>query len=137
MTLVLDASAALELVMARPERLSVAALLQHYDWVIAPSLFVYEVANALWKYRRLLKIKPRDLQERLSQAVALVDELVPAGDLHLEALRLACEIDSPAYDAAYLTAARRRKAAILSLDRRITEAALRLGIQIAGSWLRP
>jgi len=51
-TLVLDASAALELVMARPERLSVAALLQHYDWMIAPSLFVYEVANALWNYRR-------------------------------------------------------------------------------------
>ena len=132
MTLVLDASAALELVMARPERLSIATLLQRHDWVIAPSLFAYEVANALWKYHRLVKIKQRDLQERLLQAIALVDELVPARDLYQDALRLACEIESPAYDAAYLAAARRRKAAILSMDRRITEAASRLGIRIAG-----
>jgi hypothetical protein len=40
----MDASAALELVIARLERLSIAALLQHFDWVVAPSLFAYEVA---------------------------------------------------------------------------------------------
>jgi len=136
-TLVLDASAALALVIARPERLSIAAILQHPDWVLAPSLFVYEVANSLSKYRRLLGVKWKDLQERYRQAIGLADELIPAGDLHLEALRLACQLGCPADDAFYLAAAKRRRAAILSLDRRILAAAERLGIAVAGSWLRP
>ncbi len=137
MTLVLDASAALALVVARPERLSIAAILQHPDWVLAPSLFVYEIANSLVKYHRLLRVKWKDLQERYRQAIALADELIPGGDLHLEALHLACQLGCSADDAFYLAAARRRKAAILSLDRRLIEAAARLGIPVAGSWLRP
>jgi predicted nucleic acid-binding protein len=136
-TLVLDAGAALALVIARPERLSVAAILQHPDWVLAPSLFVYEVANTLSKYHRLLGIKWKELQDRYRQTIALADELIPAGDLHVEALRLACQLGCPADDAFYLAAAHRRKAAILSLDRRIIHAAARLGIPVAESWLRP
>jgi predicted nucleic acid-binding protein len=101
-----------------------------------PSLFVYEVANILSKYHRLLRIKWKDLQDRYRQAVALADELIPAGDLHLEALHLACQLGLPADDAFYLAAARRRKAAILTLDRCLIDAAARLGIPIAGSWLR-
>jgi predicted nucleic acid-binding protein len=137
MTLVLDASAALALVVARPEHLSIAAILQHPDWVLAPSLFVYEVANILSKYHRLLRIKWKDLQDRYRLAIALADELIPAANLHLEALRLACQLGFPADDAFYLAAARRRKAAILTVDRRLIGAAERLGIPIAGSWLRP
>ena len=137
MTLVLDASAALAMVMALPERLSIAAILQHPDWVLAPSLFVYEVANSMSKYHRLLKVKWKDLQDRYRQAIALADELIPAGDLHLEALHLACQLECSADDAFYLAAAKRRKAAILSLDRRVIVAAERLGIPVAGNWLRP
>ncbi len=137
MTLVLEASTALALVLARPERLSIAAILQHPDWVLAPSLFVYEVANSLSKYHRLLRVKWKDLQERYRQAIGLADELIPAGDLHLEALHLACQLGCPADDAFYLAAARRRKAAILTLDRRIVGAAEQLGIPVVGSWLRP
>jgi predicted nucleic acid-binding protein len=136
MTLVLHASAALALVMARPERLSIAAILQHPDWVLAPSLFVYEVASGLWRCQRLLGIRWKDLQERLNQAVALPDELVPASDLHPDALRLACQCGCPAEDAAYLAAAKWRRAAILSLDRRLVDAALRLNIPITGTWLK-
>jgi predicted nucleic acid-binding protein len=136
-TLVLDSSSALALVMARPERLSIAALLQHPDWVLAPSLFVYEVANTLSKYHWLLGIKWKDLQERYRQAIGLADELLPAGELHIEALHLACQLGCSADDAFYLAAAKRRKAAILSLDRRVIEAASRLQIPVVGGWLRP
>jgi predicted nucleic acid-binding protein len=137
MTLVLDASAALALVVGRTERLSIAAILQHPEWVLAPSLFVYEVASILSKYHRLLRIKWKELQERYRQAISLADELIPASDLHLDALHLACQLGCPADDAFYLAAARRWKAVILSLDRRLLEAASRLGIPVAGGWLRP
>ena len=103
MTLVLDASAAVELVMARPGRSSIAAFLQNNEWVIAPSLYLYEVTNAMWKYHRLRKLELKYLQEKLRQAIALVDEIIPAGDLCPEALRLSCQIGQTAYDAAYLS----------------------------------
>lgn len=129
MTLVLDASAAVELVMARPKRHAIAAVLQENDWVIAPSLYIYEVTNTMWKYHRLLKLELKDLQEKLQQAIVLIDEIIPAGDLYPETLRLSCQIDHTAYDAAYLAAAQKRKAAIVTLDQRLVSAAQRLGIQ--------
>jgi len=128
-TLVLDASAAVELVMARPKRQAIAAVLQENDWVIAPSLYIYEVTNTMWKYHRLLKLELKDLQEKLQQAIVLIDEIIPAGDLYPETLRLSCQIDHTAYAAAYLAAAQKRKAAIVTLDQRLVSAAQRLGIQ--------
>jgi predicted nucleic acid-binding protein len=128
-TLVLDASAAVELVMARPKRHAIAAVLQENDWVIAPSLYIYEVTNTMWKYHRLLKLELKDLQEKLQQAIVLIDEIIPAGDLYPETLRLSCQIDHTAYAAAYLAAAQKRKAAIVTLDQRLVSAAQRLGIQ--------
>jgi predicted nucleic acid-binding protein len=131
LTSVLDASAAIELVMARPAQHRVAAILQESDWVLAPSLFIYEVANTLWKYHRLLKVQLKELEARLRQAVDIVDEFLGAEDLLPEALRLSSEIGQPVYDAVYLVASRRRKAFIISMDRRITDAATRLGIETA------
>ena len=128
MSLVLDASAALELVLARPRRASIADVLQESDWVFAPSLFVYEVTNALWKYHRLAgTIKSTELQVALEQAIALANEFIAASALCAEALRLACEVDCPAYDAAYLAAAKSRGAMIVTLDRRLIASAQRAG----------
>lgn len=128
MTAVLDASAAVELVMARPAQKQVAMILQRCDWVLAPSLFIYEVANTMWKYHRLLKVQMKELEARLRQAMEIVDEYLCAGDLFEEALRLSAQIGQPVYDAVYLVASRRRQASLISLDRRIVGAAKRLGI---------
>jgi predicted nucleic acid-binding protein len=128
---VLDASAAIELVMARPAQRRVAKIVQESDWIIAPSLFIYEVTNTMWKYHRLLKAPLKELEERLQQAIEIVDEYLNAEDLFLEALRLSCEIGQPVYDAAYLAAGLKRKARIVSLDQRISSAAEHLGIETA------
>ena len=131
MSLVLDASAALELVLARPRRASIADVLQESDWVFAPSLFVYEVTSALWKYHRLAGTRLTVLQVALEQAIALANEFIAAGALCAETLRLACEVDCPAYDAAYLAAAKSRGAMIVTLDRRLIASAELARIPIA------
>ncbi len=131
MTSVLDASAAIELVMARPAQHRVAKIVQESDWILTPSLFIYEVTNTMWKYHRLLKAPLEELEVRLQQAIEIVDEYLSAEDLFQEALRLSCEIGEPVYDAVYLTAGLKRKALIVSLDRRIISAAERLGIETA------
>ena len=131
MSLVLDASAAVELVLARPRRSSVAEVLRESEWVFAPSLFVYEVTNALWKYHLIAGIKSTELQLALEQAIALANEFIAASALCAEALRIACKLDCPAYDAAYLAVAKHRGAMIVSLDHRLIASAKLLEIPIA------
>ena len=129
MTLILDASAALELVMGRPRRLAVASALREAEWVVAPSLYLYEAANAMWKYHRSSGLEARQLADRLAQAVDLVDEYLPADTLFGDALRLSCRLNQPAYDSAYLAAAQRRGGALLSLDQRVLASARKLAIK--------
>lgn len=131
MSLVLDASAAVELVMARPRRSSIADTIRDSDWVFAPSLFAYEVTNALWKYHLIAGTKLTELQVALEQAIALANEFIEASALCAEALRLACEVDCPAYDAVYLAAAKSRGAMIVSLDRKLIASAKLVEIPIA------
>jgi predicted nucleic acid-binding protein len=101
------------------------------DWVFAPSLYVYEVTNALWKYHRLAGIELTELQLAWEQAIALANELISADALCAEALRISCEVACPAYDAAYLAAARARGAALLTLDLKLTANARRVQVPIA------
>ena len=131
MSLVLDASAAVELVMARPRRSSIGAVIKQSDWVLAPSLFVYEVTNALWKYHRLAGVELTELQLALEQAIALANELIAADALSAEALRISCEVACPAYDAAYLAAAKARGAVLLTLDLKLIANARRVQVPIA------
>lgn len=47
--IVLDASAALRLVLGLPEASELATQLEHTSVVIVPGLYCSEVANGLWK----------------------------------------------------------------------------------------
>ena len=105
MKLVLDASAAISAVLARP---TAAAILETIGGsasvVIAPDLYVSEVANALWKYVVAGEIDGDEAAESLDAALALVDRFVPAADLAQEALREAAARRHPVHDLCYVVA---------------------------------
>jgi predicted nucleic acid-binding protein len=67
----------------------------------------------------------------LEQAIALANEFIEASALGAEVLQIACEVDCPAYDAAYLAAAKQRGAMIVSLDRRLAASAKLVKVPIA------
>lgn len=130
MNVVIDASAAVGVVLALPGAEIFSEPLEQAALVTAPDLYVAEVGNAFWKYRKADLIPMARCEEALEQALNLPDRLEPSSVLHLEAFALACRHRHPFYDALYLVTARRLNAVVLTMDRRLATLAGQLGIDV-------
>jgi len=123
---VLDASAAVRLILADPAAADLAERVGGAALVLAPELMLTELANTLWKLRRADRLNDLDPQELLAEARELVDRLEPDRHLQAEALALACHLNHPVYDCLYLALARREAASLISGDRRLNALAERV-----------
>jgi len=123
---VLDASAAVRLILADPAAADLAERVGGAALVLAPELMLTELANTLWKLRRADRLNDLDPQELLAEARELVDRLEPDRHLQAEALALACHLNHPLYDCLYLALARREAASLISSDRRLNALAERV-----------
>jgi predicted nucleic acid-binding protein len=130
MNAVIDASAAVGIVLAQPGTELFSPLLEQAALVIAPDLFVAEVGNTLWKYRKASLLPMARCEQALEQAMGLPDRIEPSSTLHLEAFALACRHHHPVYDTLYLVLARRNNATLLTLDRRLAKLAGKLEIEV-------
>jgi predicted nucleic acid-binding protein len=123
---VLDASAAVRLILADPAAADLAERVGGAALVLAPELMLTELANTLWKLRQAERLNDLDPQELLAEARELVDRLEPDRHLQAEALALACHLNHPVYDCLYLALARREAASLISSDRRLNALAERV-----------
>jgi len=128
---VLDASAAIEIVVERPQAARLGSILEEADLVLAPDLFVPEVVNAMWKYHQFEKWSLAVCDRTLEAALSLVDVLVPSRELYGEAFLLARTARRPAYDMFYVALARREDATLLTSDVQLRKEAERQGIRVA------
>ena len=119
LTNVLDASAAVRLILGDPAAAGLAQQIGEAALVLAPELMLSEVANTLWKLWRADLLNNLDPQQLLADAGDLVDRLEPDRHLQTEALALACHLNHPVYDCLYLALARREAATLISADRRL------------------
>jgi predicted nucleic acid-binding protein len=129
---VLDASAALRVVLASPSIEEAVRTLERASLVLAPSLFASETANALWKLGSKGLLQPETLTERWEMAMALPDRLCPDQDLAVEALSEASRHGHPVYDLLYAVLARREGCRVLTFDRRLASLLRKLGIGVLG-----
>ena len=123
---VLDASAAVRLILADPAAADLAERVGGAALVLAPELMLTELANTLWKLQRADRLNDLDPQELLAEARELVDRLEPDRHLQAEALALACHLNHPVYDCLYLALARREAASLISSDQRLNALAERV-----------
>lgn len=130
MRLVLDASAAIEVVLDRPKGRIFGGVLEKADEVLAPELLVPEVVNVIWKYHQFENLSLTACDRALERAVGLVDALVSCKDLYREAFLLARVTHRPAYDMFYLALAQREDAGFLTLDAPLKKEAGRQGIPV-------
>lgn len=114
---VLDASAAVHLVMKGEHALSIATKLEDVAVVTTPDLFCSEVANSLWKYVRAGSLDLDGAITRFEQAMGLADGLVPERTLAPEALVAAAKHKRSVYDMMYAVLARRSGAMVITMDR--------------------
>ena len=117
MTVVLDASAAIELIRKTEKAELIETYLLHSNLIVSSELFKAECANALWKMAKAGMIKHEELSTLLEQCYKLVYSFVNIGENSTEAVRLG----HPVYDMLYFTLARRSGAIMLTMDQRLTK----------------
>jgi predicted nucleic acid-binding protein len=116
MIIVLDTSAAAEIVLQRENSVSLGKNIVQAEWVITPTLFISEITNVFWKYY-VFKDMPLELCEQaIDRAVSLPDEFVSEKDLYREAFTLGCLTQMPIYDMFFLVLARRNNAYLMTMD---------------------
>lgn len=131
MIVTIDVSAAIEVVMGRPKQKKIIDILEKAELIIAPSLYIYEASNVMWKYNIHLNYPVDDLLHKVRHLIELVDLFVNAEDLYEEAIPLACKLKHPTYDIMYLIVSRRKNAALVTLDSKLIEAAKKVDIPVA------
>lgn len=129
---VLDASAAVHLVLRSSDATAILEALEGAALVLAPSLYGSETANALWKYVNSGYLSLDGATEHYEEALSLVDRLIPDRDIAVEALSLAYQSNHPVYDALYAVLARRHACGVITRDRRLAALARDLGLHTLG-----
>ena len=112
MRLVLDASAAVRMVMRAEDADGLLESVATATVVAAPSLYASEVANALWKYVKAGNLDAETALERLEESINLIDAFTPDWELTTEALTEAVRFKHPVYDLLYAVLARRTGCAV-------------------------
>jgi predicted nucleic acid-binding protein len=124
MTIVVDASVALKWVMAEDGSAAAAALRSSGE-LAAPSIWLTEAANGLWKYVARRELDISEAQQRLIQ-LRSAPVVTNAIDDDIEAaFRLAAELSHPVYDCLYLALALRKDTYVVTADKRFVALARR------------
>lgn len=119
MIAVIDASAAVEVILQRDSSETLMTLLAEAEWVIAPTVYVAEMSNVFWKYQNFTDLSQEDCENHLDASIALPDDLINDKELYREAFKLGCTLDHSIYDMLYLVLARRHNATLLTMDKKL------------------
>jgi len=128
MRLVLDASAAVRMVMRAEGADGLLESVATATVVAAPSLYASEVANALWKYVKAGSLDAETALERHEESINLIDAFTPDWELTTEALSEATRFKHPGYDLLYGVLARRTGCAVLTMDERLRALLGQMGV---------
>lgn len=119
MRLVLDASAASNIIMRTDLAPALIEKLKQSPLVIAPTLFHSEIANTLWKYVRFGDLNKETALTRYTEAIGLIDIFEADEQLAAEALFTAIRYNHSVYDMLYVILARRHSCTVLTVDKKL------------------
>ena len=125
--IVVDASVAVKWVLPEPDS-DLAVRVREAGALIAPSLVIVEIGNALWKSVLRGEIDKLDAYAALPTATAHFERIVSLDQLAVRALELAVGLRHPIYDCLYLALAERERASLVSADTKLPSAAKRMAI---------
>lgn len=119
MRIVLDASAAANIVLRTDLAPALIEKLKQSPLVIAPTLFHGEIANTLWKYVRIGDLDKETALTRYTEAIGLIDIFEADAQLAAEALSAAIRYKHSVYDMLYVILARRHSCMVLTVDKKL------------------
>ena len=130
MIIVLDTSAAVEIVLQRQRAIFLGKNVVQADWIIAPTLFISEVTNVFWKYYVFNDMPLELCEQAIDSAVLLPDEFISEKDLYKEAFALGCLTQKPICDMYFLVLARRNNGYLMTMDISLKEVAKKNSIRL-------
>ncbi len=130
MTVVLDASAGIEITLNREKAVKFVTILENATSVITTDLYKAETCNVIWKYCEAGLITKEKGIKILELCNNLVDEYVDISSIYEEALMESLRLHHPIYDLLYFLTARRNAATLLTLNKKLNELAKANGLEI-------
>jgi predicted nucleic acid-binding protein len=127
---VVDASIAFLWFANEPDRWDAERVLETESALIAPDLMAVEVTNAWWKKLRRREMDMADVEQAVTNLLALGIDWTPLAALLRPATRLAVESGHPVYDCVYLALAMYHSALLATADDRLRQVAARFGVRI-------
>ncbi|MDR0958911.1 MAG: type II toxin-antitoxin system VapC family toxin [Propionibacteriaceae bacterium] len=131
MTTVLDASAAITAVLgnsAQSERMQ--GIISSSRIVVAPTLYITETANALWKYADAGHFSQAEMVLALHRCESLITRFTQDEEVINAAFIDACSAKHPVYDMIYVSVARDEAGTLCTLDSRLAKIAQSFGIPV-------
>jgi predicted nucleic acid-binding protein len=127
--IVLDCSAAVEILLNRPRSSEFRTLLMDCEFVTTSELYRAETANVLWKYHRAGLLGRDECNRLYNIADDMVDRDADFSENAVETLNEAIHLSHPVYDLLYFTLARRLGALLLTRDKRLATLARENGVE--------
>ena len=132
MTLVLDVSAAVQIILKKERMWFFEETFRKASWVIAPELYISEITNVLWKYYKNKILTHQECLQYIEDGIELVDDFFSEKDMWKEVLSESIKNDHSAYDLFYAVLARRNDSILLSNDKELIKIAETMGIESCG-----
>ncbi len=130
MTMVLDVSAAIEILLQRDKSDLFTTEYEKSTWIIAPDLYIAELSNVLWKYYRAQKITHTECMQYVEDGIDLIDDFFQTKELWKEALGEGIKNAHSIYDLYYAVLARRNDALLLTNDEQLNRICKKLNIAV-------
>lgn len=126
--IVLDASAAVEIVNQTPLGQGLTTLILTNEEIVAPDLIVAEVTSVIRKQVLRKEIERIHAPSRVQAAIELCDRLVETTSLQSEVLNESLRLAHSSYDMFYFVLARRCSATLFTADRKLADLCLAHGV---------
>ena len=130
MIVVLDVSAAIEIILQKDKREKFNNIYKNGTWIIAPDLFIAEITNVLWKYYKAKVLSHEDCVQYVQDGIDMIDDFIDARDLWKESLAEGIKNNHSIYDMYYSVLARRNDAILITNDGPLAEICKKLNIEV-------
>jgi predicted nucleic acid-binding protein len=129
MTLILDVSAAIQILLKKEKKEYFEDVYKKASWVIAPELYISEITNVFWKYYKNKILDHEKCLQYIEDGLDLIDDFFSDKDMWKEVLGESIKNNHSAYDMFYAVLARRNDAALVSNDKELIKISKKMKIE--------
>ena len=116
MTTVIDVSAVVEILLQKEKCKKYRDIIEKSSSVLAPDIYVSELANTLWKYYTRKLYTETECKKYIQLGIGYIDRFINCKDIWQEAFSEGINNKHSVYDLLYMVTARRNGGTLITSD---------------------